>query len=100
MIAIKHFSKLNLVVITLAHFFPIYCNHVVVNPISCRLYVIANGALSYLTFMMGKKEVHSTPMYIKLRTQIFCSHCRTFYVPPGETLTPGAFPAHYMLKWC
>ena len=45
---------------------------------------------------MRENEVHAATVDIEMLTQIFLTHCGTFGVPAGETVTPRAWPAHDM----
>ena len=56
--------------------------------------------LSNFTFMMRENQVHTTTVDIKVFTQIFLSHRRTFAMPSGETITPRRRPAHDMFRLC
>src|SRR5687767_10622076 len=86
--------------IGLSHLPAIDGDHIVMDPVAYGSHMIANGALCYLTFMVRKLEVHASAMNIKLGTQVFCCHSRTFNMPARETYTPGRFPAHDMLRRC
>src|SRR5882724_7874482 len=94
MIATEQLGKFNHVVVTLAHFFTVDGDHVVVHPVPYRAVMVANGALCNFTFVVRKLKVHAAAMYIKLCTQVFCCHGRAFNMPAGKTFAPGACPAH------
>lgn len=69
-------------------------NHVIVHPITGRRLMVANRALGNFAFMVRELQIHPSAMYIKLFTQIFGTHGRTFNMPTGKALAPGAGPAH------
>src|SRR5687768_18327218 len=94
----KQFRKPDNIIIALPHFFPVNRDHVVMYPVTDRSYMIANGALRYLAFMMREQKIHAAAMNIKLSTQIFGRHGRAFNMPAGKTNTPGAFPSHNMFR--
>src|SRR5687768_6941941 len=98
MIAAEHLSKADLVVITFSHLFSIHCNHVVMQPVSCGHFMIADGALCNFTFVVRKLKVHPSSVNIELFTQVFGSHRRTFDMPARETFAPWAFPPHNVLR--
>src|SRR5688572_20993913 len=84
----QQFGKLDHIVITLPHFSPVNCDHVIMNPVTNGCLVIANCTLGDLAFMMREQEVHSTSMNIKLCPQVFSGHRRTFNVPSGKSNSP------------
>src|SRR5215203_4848734 len=97
MITVKHFSKLNHIVIALTHLPPVNGNHIIMDPIAGWRHMIANSALCNFTFMMRKQKVHTTAMNIELLTEVLCTHSRAFDMPSRKAIPPGAFPSHDML---
>ena len=47
---------------------------------------------------MREDEVHSSAVYVEMLAQILAAHSRTLAVPAGESVAPGARPAHDMLR--
>src|SRR5678809_1422407 len=85
MITTEHFGKLNYIVIALAHFSAVNGNHIIMNPIAGRRYVVADRALCDFTFVVRKQKVHAATVYIELLTQVFCTHCRALNMPSRES---------------
>src|SRR5690606_2179338 len=46
--------------------------------------------------MVGSCQIHSTTVDIKLITQVFAAHRRTFNMPTWKTYAPRCRPAHNM----
>ena len=49
-------------------------------------------ALGYLAFVMREDVVHAAGVQVELAPQILDGHGGTFYVPAGESISPGAAP--------
>src|SRR5687768_931803 len=95
----EHFSQLDLVVITFAHFPAIDGNHIIVDPIFCRAVAIADRTLCNLAFMVRKLEIHAATMNVEFRAKVFGSHGRALDVPARVTFPPWASPPHNVF-WC
>src|SRR5258708_31264978 len=96
MVAGEHLREPDLVTVTFPHLPPIQRDHIVMQPVTGRDMLVADRALCNLTLMMRKLQVHTSTVYVKLRPEIFGSHGGTFDMPSGESLPPGAHPAHNM----
>ena len=84
----------------LAHLLPVDGNHVVVHPVFHHRLVLTGHSLRDLTLMMWEYQVHASTMNVKFLTQILAAHGSTFTMPSGETVAPGARPAHDMFRLC
>src|SRR5689334_22902832 len=100
MIARKHLPQRDHIAITLSHLLAINGDHVVVDPIIGRLYMIANSALRNFTFVMWKQQIHSSAMNVEALAEIFRAHGRAFNMPSWETFPPWALPTHDVFWWC
>ena len=58
-------------------------------------HILGNFAL-----MVREHEVHSAAVDIELISKVFLTHYGALKVPAGETVAPGAGPAHDMLRLC
>ena len=96
----EEFTELDHIVVALSHLSAVDGDHVVVQPKLRRNLVVAHGALRNLTLVVRKLKVHSTTMDIKFSTQVFVAHGRTLDMPPRETLSPWALPAHDVFWRC
>src|SRR5678816_1212376 len=99
MIAAEHFCEPDLVVITLTHLTSIHSDHIIVQPVAGRFMFIADSTLCDLAFMMRELQIHTTTMNVELVAEVLCAHCGTFYMPPGETRSPGTVPPHDVVGW-
>ena len=54
MITTEQFGQPDHIIIALAHLTSVKGDHIIMDPVTDRRYMIADGALGYFTFMMGK----------------------------------------------
>ncbi len=100
-IAAEQFRQPDHIVIAFAHFAPINGDHVVVHPVTRHEgTVVANAALGYFAFVVGKKKIHAAAMDVKLLTQVFGAHGRAFNMPARKTFAPRTCPTLNMFGWC
>src|SRR3569833_2953989 len=92
----EHLCEHDLVAIALAHLLTVDGDHIIMQPVTGRHMLIANGTLRDLAFMMGELKVHSTAMDIEFRPQVFGAHSGAFDMPAREAFAPGALPTHDM----
>ena len=95
----KQLAQLDHIVVTLSHLPAIDGDHVVVQPIHGRHFVVAHYTLCNFTFVVRKLQIHPSAMYIKLIAKILGAHCRTFNMPSWVAYAPGTLPTHDVL-WC
>src|SRR5690606_5214072 len=65
-------------------------------PVFCRLFMVACFRLSYLIGMVSRSKVHSSAMNVERVTKIFTAHCRAFDVPSRKAPSPWRRPTHNM----
>jgi len=70
----EHFREPDLVVITFAHLPAVDCDHIVVQPVTCRRMFIADGALCDFAFVVWELEVHASPVNVEFLAQVFGAH--------------------------
>ena len=80
------------------HFLSVDGYHVVMHPVMHHVIALRCYGLCNLTFVVREDKVHTATVNVKMFTQIFLTHCRTFGVPAGEAVTPWAWPAHDMFR--
>src|SRR5882757_4820006 len=90
----EHFRQTDLIVVTLPHLLPVDGDHIIMQPVTGRNMLVADGTLRYLTFMMRELKIHSSAVNIKLLAQVLGAHRRTFDMPAGKAFAPGTLPAH------
>ena len=98
MVAAEQFAQLNHIVVALPHFTAVNGDHIIVQPVTCGHFMIANSTLCNLAFVVRKLQIHSAAMDIKFFAQVFGAHGRTFNMPSRKTIAPGALPAHDMFR--
>ena len=82
----------------LAHLLPVHGDHVVVQPVSNELHAVGRLRLGDFALVMRELVLQPTAVYVDCLTQILHTHNRTFQMPAGITLTPGARPLHNMVR--
>ena len=56
--------------------------------------------MRYFALVVREDEVHAAAVDVEMLAQVLPAHGRAFAVPAGESVAPGARPAHDMLGLC
>ena len=67
-------------------------------PVVDGLVAESRGALGDLALVVREDEIHASTVDVELLAEVLGSHCRALEVPPWESLAPGAWPVHDVLR--
>src|SRR5674476_1263701 len=95
----KEFIKRDKISKRLTHLLTIDRYQVIVHPVGNRLVSKTRHTLGDLCLVMREKQVKPSSMNIKLFSEVYCTHSRTFGVPAGKTFTPGRRRMHNVLRF-
>ena len=89
------------VALGLGHFASVDRQHVAVHPVVDRAFATGGAdVLGDFTFVVGKLQVHSTAVDVKLLTEVFGAHHRTLEMPSRKALSPRRRPLHQVTGVC
>ncbi|BAF58477.1 hypothetical protein PTH_0297 [Pelotomaculum thermopropionicum SI] len=77
----------------LGHLLFVYGNKAVVHPVTHERLTGSRLALGNFVFVVGENKVVPPAVDVKVGSQVFQRHCRTFDVPARPAGPPGAVPA-------
>lgn len=82
------------------HFLWVNSDKSIVYPVAYISLLASSTALSNFIFMVWKHKVHTSTMYIKIVTQISCTHGTTFNMPTRSSRSPRTVPEGFpLLCW-
>ena len=68
------------------------------HPVAHHLVALRSHSLRNLTLVVREYEVHSSSVDVEVSAEILASHSCALAMPARESVAPGAWPAHDVLR--